>query len=82
MIATVTTTAATTAATAAVTTAATSTLTDTIETFFAGMDLRPSGTDIVIDQLDQWRNPKHAVAGFTQTFNLVIVAGHDLPAGS
>lgn len=55
-------------------TAALTTLTDTIETFFAGLDLRPSGSDLVIDELDQWRNPVHAVAGYTQTFNLVVVA--------
>ncbi|ONI91334.1 hypothetical protein ALI144C_01230 [Actinosynnema sp. ALI-1.44] len=60
---------------------ATTSLADTIETYFAGMDLRPSATDLVIDELDQWRNPVHSVAGFTQTFNLVVVADRALPAG-
>nr|CEL20515.1 hypothetical protein [Kibdelosporangium sp. MJ126-NF4]CTQ97739.1 hypothetical protein [Kibdelosporangium sp. MJ126-NF4] len=62
--------------------ALTTSLTDTIETFFADVDLRSSGSDVVIDELDQWHNPVHSVAGFTQTFNLVLVAERQLPVGS
>jgi hypothetical protein len=47
----------------------------TLESLFAGTDLR-SGTDLVIDELDQWRIAGEAIAGFsTQTFNLVVVPG-------
>jgi hypothetical protein len=55
---------------------ATATLTDTLESLFAELDLHSAeGTDLVIDELDQWKNPKNCIAGFTQSFNLVVVQG-------
>jgi hypothetical protein len=53
------------------------TLADTLDALFAELDLHsPEGTDLVIDELDQWKNPKDCIAGFsTQTFNLVVVQG-------
>jgi hypothetical protein len=56
---------------------ATATLADTLEALFAELDLHSAeGTDLVIDELDRWRNPKDCIAGFsTQTFNLVVVQG-------
>jgi hypothetical protein len=58
---------------------ATATLTDTLESLFAELDLHSTeGTDLVIDELDQWRNPADSAAGCSfscQTFNLVVVQG-------
>lgn len=48
---------------------ATATLTDTLESLFAELDLHLAGTaaagqtDLVIDQLDQWKNSSQAAAG-------------------
>jgi hypothetical protein len=57
---------------------ATATVTDTLETLFSDLHLHLAdavSTDLVIDELDQWRNPEHTHAGScTQTFNLVVVA--------
>jgi hypothetical protein len=53
------------------------TVTDTLESLFAALDLHSadSASDLVIDELDQWRNPEHTLAGScAQTFNLVVVA--------
>ena len=58
---------------------ATATLTDTLEALFAELDLHSDeGSDLVIDELDQWKNPENSAAGCTfscQTFNLVVVPG-------
>jgi hypothetical protein len=58
---------------------ATATLADTLEALFADLDLScDEGTDLVIDEMDQWRNPAESAAGCTfscQTFNLVVVQG-------
>lgn len=65
---------------ATVITAATATVTDSLESLFAELDLHLADaaaveTDLVIDELDQWRNPEVTLAGScTQTFNLVVVA--------
>jgi hypothetical protein len=62
----------------AVTTTATDTpsIIDTLESMFAGLDFRADGSDLVIDELDRWRNAKDAVARLSgQTFNFVAVAG-------
>jgi hypothetical protein len=59
-------------------TVATANISDTLGSLFAELDLHladAAGSDLVIDTLDQWRNPEHTLAGScTQTFNLVVVA--------
>ncbi|TCO53669.1 hypothetical protein [Actinocrispum wychmicini] len=54
----------------------TATLTDTLGSLFAELDLQLTiDSDLVINELDQWRNPEATMAGScTQTFNLVVVA--------
>lgn len=51
-------------------------VTDTLESLFAKLDLRLNGTDgdLVIDELDQWRNPERTLPGRCVTYNLVVVA--------
>ena len=55
------------------------TVTDTLKSLFTDFDLHfaetaDAETDLVIDELDQWRNPERTLAGAcTQTFNLVVV---------
>jgi hypothetical protein len=57
----------------------TATVTGTLESLFAELDLHladsAADSDLVINELDQWRNPERTLAGScTQTFNLVVVA--------
>ena len=57
------------------TTAGPASIAATLRSLFADTDLS-SGTDLVIDEHDQWRIAEEAIAGFsTQTFNLVVVPG-------
>jgi hypothetical protein len=56
---------------------AATTVTETLEALFAEMDLRVPATEaeLVINELDRWRNPDNAVADFcAPSFNLVVVS--------
>lgn len=63
---------------ATVITTATTTVTDTLESLFAELDLHLAGavaaeTDLVIDELDQWRNPEGALARLCEICTNVVV---------